>query len=357
MNILLIGPGSIGRRHLKNLISLGHDDIAVISRKSNIHDEFPQCTFYHDLNEALKSEKFDASFICTPTSVHLKNLKTLLTNGIPNIYVEKPVSNSNKGLDEVVQLAKSSSSNIIAGYDLHFDPGYLKVKEWIHANTIGKIVSANAFVGQHLAQWRPQEDYRNGMSAKKETGGGVMLDLIHEVDYLCDLFGDVAFVASTYTNSGTLEIETEEVAEILLKFSGSVMATVHFDYLQPKLKRFCIFTGTTGTIHWDLAEQKVTTVFNDRQQEFSYASFQRNDRFVSIVKTFLESPHDEKLTTLPEAIKSLQVILAAKYASENSCVVKMNEWSMMNTERNIESTQMNRNTKTSSIKKTSNQKL
>jgi predicted dehydrogenase len=180
------------------------------------------------------------------------------------------------------------------------------------------------------------------MSAKKETGGGVMLDLIHEVDYLYWLLGDVESVACSYINTGELEIETEEAAEILLKFSGGTMATIHLDYWQPQLRRFCIFTGTKGTVNWDMAEQKVTVTNTQTQEEFSYKAFSRNDKFISIVKTFLECPGDERLTNVHEAMQSLKIILAAKQAAENNCVVSLSKWSVngqYKQEQNVEETQ------------------
>jgi predicted dehydrogenase len=324
MNILLIGLGSIGKRHLRNILSLGYNDVSVVSNSFSANAEFEKVTVFKTIDEAFASNHFDAAFVCSPTAFHIEQLIALLKNRVKSIYIEKPLNNSLQNVDVVLQLANKYFPHIVVGYDLHFDPGIQRIREWIKENRIDRIVSANAFVGQHLPQWRPYEDHRQGMSAKKETGGGVMLDLIHEVDYLYWLLGNVETVACNYINTGELEIETEEAADMLLKFSNGVTATVHLDYWQPKLKRFCILTGTKGTIHWNLSEQNVTiTNLQGEQEEFSYQSFNRNDRFVCIVKTFLENANDERLTKLPDAIESLKVILAAKHAGENSCVVRM----------------------------------
>jgi predicted dehydrogenase len=327
MKILIIGLGSIGKRHLRNILSLGYQDVSVVSRSFEASNEISAVCVFRTIEEALNSNHFDAAFVCSPTACHFDQLTILLRHKVKSIYIEKPLSSSLKKLDEVLALAHQYSSNVVVGYDLHFEPGIQKVREWLLQGKIGRIISANAFVGQHLAQWRPNEDHRKGTSAKKETGGGVMLDLIHEVDYLYWLFGDVTTVACNYINTGELEIETEEAAEMLLKFSNGVMATVHFDYWQPKLKRFCIITGVQGVIYLDLAEQKVTvTDLKGERSEFSYESFNRNDRFVCIVKAFLENTNDGRLTGIGEAIESLKIVLAAKYAAENSCVVKVGEW-------------------------------
>jgi len=324
MKIVLVGLGSIGKRHLRNILSLGYKNVSVVSASIKTIDEFKNVCFFSTIEDAFVEHQFDAAFICSPTAYHIEQLIVLLQKQVRSIYIEKPLSNSLENLDLAFKLINPSSPNIVVGYDLHFDPGIQRVKKWIQENKIGKVISANAFVGQYLPQWRPYEDHRRGMSAKKETGGGVMLDLIHEVDYLYWLFGNAETVACNYINTGELEIETEEAAEMLLKFSNGAMATIHLDYWQPVLKRFCIFTGTKGAIHLDLAVQEVTiTNIQGEQEVFSYQSFNRNDKFVSIVKTFLEDVNDERFTKLPEAIESLKVVLAAKKAAENDCVVKI----------------------------------
>jgi predicted dehydrogenase len=326
-NILLIGLGSIGKRHFKNLLSLGYNNITVVTSKTSLPHDLSIAKVFSSTKAALGNNHYAAAFICTPTAAHTKDLLLLLQNKVENIYVEKPLSHSLNRLDEVFKLAAFYSPNIFIGYDLRFHPALQKVKELIDQNAIGKVISANAFVGQHLPQWRPYEDYRKGMSAKKETGGGVMLDLIHEVDYLYWLFGNAASVTCNYVNTGELEIETEEAAEMLLKFSNGTLATVHLDYWQPQIKRYCYFTGTKGTIYWDYCASRVTiTNMQNEQQNFCFENVERNDRFIEIIKTFLQHSGDERLTSINEGLDSLKIILAAKQAAENNSVVKLAEF-------------------------------
>jgi predicted dehydrogenase len=202
---------------------------------------------------------------------------------------------------------------------LHFDPGLQKVKELLGQKAIGEVISVNAQVGQYLPDWRPAEDYSKGMSARKETGGGVMLDLVHEFDYLLWLIGSVVTVACQYRNSGALNIETEDVADVLLKFVSGVTGTIHLDYLQQKLVRNCLFTGSKGSITWNLATSKVNWINSKKEEsEFDYKSFERNDRFIEIMKTFLEDKNDYRLTTFQQGIDSLKLVLAAKKSSDQN---------------------------------------
>lgn len=323
MNILVIGAGSIGKRHIGNLLSLGYTKISVVSR-SVLPNDIAHLDSYKSLQSALLDKDFDAAFICTPTALHVESLQTLLEKRIKNIYIEKPLSHNTENIKQALALAANYENNIVVGYDLHFDPGVQKVYELLKNGTIGNIISINAFVGQYLPHWRPYEDHRKGMSAKISTGGGVLLDIIHEFDYLYWLNGPAKTVAGFNLNSNTLEIETEEAAEVIIKYANGSIGSVHLDYLQPSLVRYCIITGTKGSINCNMAEKKVSwSLHNGNYDQFTYASFERNDRFKDIVKHFLENTNDYRLTRLQQALESLYIVEAAKYSSANNCMVLM----------------------------------
>ena len=326
MKILLIGFGSIGKRHLGNLFHLGYRDIDVVTSKISLPEPFNQLILYKSVENALASAAYETAILCTPTSYHTPAILQLLKANIYRIYVEKPISHSLDDLDEVTSLAGSYSNKIVVGFDLHFDKGFQKVQEFLTEGTIGKIISINAKVGQYLPDWRPAEDYRQGMSAKKATGGGVMLDLVHEFDYVTCLAGPVKTVAALYNKSGTLQIETEDIAEVLLQFENGAVGTIHLDYLQPSLVRNCLITGAEGSIQWNLATNKVEWV-NHKKESFTYdyKGFERNDRLIEILKSFLADVPDARLTTLAAGIKSLQLVLAAKKSCDTQQFVKMNE--------------------------------
>ena len=306
------------------MIMLGYNNITIISRKTTLPGEFISCRHYTDINSAFNDQNYDAAFICTPTALHVQELINVLRHKVKLVYLEKPVSNTLQKIGQVKELAATYDNRIVVGYDLRFDPGMQQVKQLLQEDSIGKVISVSVFVGQSLPQWRPYEDHRQGMSASKEKGGGVLLDLIHEVDYLYALFGDVEDVCCHLSNSGVLEIETEESADVLLKFINGISTTVHLDYLQQQLKRFAIITGTKGTITWNLAERYVHSINrNAEETEFNYKDFDRNDRFKKIVRTFLEGKNDERFASLDDGIKSLEIVVAAKHATKNNSLVKI----------------------------------
>lgn len=190
-SILLIGLGSIGKRHLKNILNLGYRNVTVVTRTGRVDELFSGVKVFTTIEAASASDQFQAAIICTPTAQHIQDLQKLLAQNIPNIYLEKPAAHNKEALKYLSSVVISGKSRIIVGYDLHFDPGLQQVQQLIIEETVGKPLSINAAVGQYLPDWRSHEDYTKGMSASAASGGGVMLDLIHEFDYLYLLFGNV----------------------------------------------------------------------------------------------------------------------------------------------------------------------
>lgn len=329
MKILIIGTGSIGIRHLNNIVALGYSDLVIVSRSRTEYriSESGNIPVYNSIESAVAERNFDTAIICSPTAYHLTDLNILLQFNITNIYLEKPISHDFLGITAIAKTIADNNVNIALGYDLHFDPGIQKVKELLDSASIGKTISVNAQVGQYLPDWRPNQNYKNGMSAKIASGGGVLLDLIHEFDYLYWLIGPVETIASFCNNSGALEIETEDIAEVLIKFSNGTLGTIHLDYLQQKPVRNCLITGTKGSIFWNLMDQTVTWVDNQKKEtSFVFKEFERNERFKAIMKAFLEKQTDYRLTNFEEGMKSLTMVLAAKHSNDKKIFVQLNQY-------------------------------
>ena len=315
--ILIIGLGSIGKRHLKNIISLGYENITLIRRKNISIKEFPNFKIYTSIADACKVNSFDTAIIATPTSNHFKDFLEISKYKIKNVYIEKPISFSIEEAKKIEEITNKLNLNVVIGFDLHFDLGLLKVKDLLSKKIIGKVCAFHAEVGQYLPDWRPHEDYREGMSAKKDLGGGVMLDLIHEFDYINWLLGPIKNIFGKNNHISSLEIETEDVSINLAETTNGILGTISLDYLQKELSRTCKIIGDKGTIIWNYKDSKVTwmTHNNLSWQEFNYNHIERNDRFISIIKAFLNSNSsevDQRLTKVSFALESLQIVLKAK---------------------------------------------
>ncbi len=322
MAILIVGIGSIGKRHINNLISLGYSNFILVNRSRNFDESFASLKCYSTIQEAIVNHDVTHAFVCTPTSRHINDVTLLVENNVQNIFLEKPVSHNFDRIDEMVLVSKKCK-RFIVGFDLHFDPGLNKVRQLLQDKVIGNVLSVNAFVGQYLPDWRPHEDHRKGMSASIEKGGGVLLDLVHEFDYVRWFLGTPLYIASIVQHNSSLEIETEDMANVLIKFENNSTATIHLDYHQKKMIRNFVMTGTNGTIKWDLTLNQVDWIDKDKKEmQFCYKDFERNDRFISIVKAFMkENEFDDRLVNLEDGLVSLKMVLASKKSSQTNSFI------------------------------------
>lgn len=321
--ILIAGLGSIGLRHLNNLLQLGEKDILLLRTRNEPVKEAPELPVFTNLQEALL-QKPDAVIVSNPTSHHMDVALQAAKAGC-HLFIEKPLSHTWENVETLSAIVKEKKLMGMVGFDMHFDPGLQKVCQLIKDGTIGHITAIQAQVGQYLPDWHPWEDYRKGVSAQVQTGGGVILDLIHEIDYVTWLMGEAKEVVSINGHVSSLEIETEDTASILIRFKNNAIGTINLDYIQRTLSRSCRIVGEEGTITWDLMNQKVSWFLAEDKawHDFSYAGFQRNDRFLAEMKHFLDclQGKSEPEVNLESGSRSLKIALAAKESGKTGKVV------------------------------------
>lgn len=323
--ILIAGLGSIGLRHLNNLLQLGEKDLLLLRTRNEPVKEAPDLPVFTNLQDAL-AQKPDAVIISNPTSHHMETALQAARAGC-HLFVEKPLSHTWDQVETLLAIVKEKGLIGMVGFDMHFDPGLQKVRELLKESTIGHVTAIQAQVGQYLPDWHPWEDYRKGVSARVETGGGVILDLIHEIDYVTWLMGKAKEVVSMNGRVSHLEIETEDTASILIRFESNAIGTINLDYIQRTLSRSCRIVGEEGTITWDLMNQKVSWFLakDKAWHDFSYAGFQRNDRFLAEMKHFLDCLQGKAQpeVNLESGSLSLKIALAAKESEKTGKVVAL----------------------------------
>lgn len=255
--ILVVGCGSIGERHIRNLKSLSTGEIIACDidkkRISVIGEKYGVQTCAN-LSQAL-TQSIDAALVCTPPSTHIPIALQIIEHG-SHVFIEKPLSNSLKGVDELLRRAKDKKLVVLVGYNFRFHPGLVLVKEMLEREEVGKILSARAEVGQYLPDWRPWQDYRKSYTAQKRLGGGIILDGSHELDYMRWLLGEVREVSCMAGKLSRLEVDTEDTAEVLLRFRSGAMVAVHLDFIRHDYTRNCELIGEKGTIIWNYPDQQ-----------------------------------------------------------------------------------------------------
>lgn len=326
MKILISGIGSIGRRHLTNVVQLGQKDIILHRTSGKSLPDYPELPVFTNMAEALQQQP-ELAIISQPTYLHTELATLVAAAGTTYLFIEKPLAHNWAGVDELLHLIEKKRLTTTVGFDLRFDPGFLRVQQWLQGDAIGAIISIHAEVGQYLPDWRPHEDYRKGMSASQQMGGGIMLDLVHEFDYLVALAGPVQEVAAMYGKISRLEIETEDTANILFHFNTGALGTLRMDYLQKKLSRNCKIIGVKGMIVWDYASRTATvsTLNNSITEYFDYNHFERNDRFVQEMKHLLECAENKTDGPVNAVLGAylLKLVLAAKHSFDTRTFVRI----------------------------------
>jgi len=238
MRTLVIGYGSIGMRHTEVLSNLGCTVSVVSKRKLNIE----RC--YLNIKEALEEEEPEYIIIATKTNEHISKLIEIKQLGFKGpILIEKPLSNNFENIPNDI------FNNIFVAYNLRFNPLIQRLFEEIQGEYV---ISAQAYVGQYLPNWRPSCDYRKSYSSKKAEGGGVLRDLSHELDIMNWLFGGWSQITSIGGHFSELEIDSDDVFCLMLEMNKCLVATVQLNYLDRVSRREIIINTNNHVFRVDL---------------------------------------------------------------------------------------------------------
>lgn len=332
MKILMIGLGSIGQRHVRNIRRLYGDSVEIIAYRVrrlqqtfsdamqirdgvNLEEEH-KITSYSNLDEAL-STKPDVAFITNITAKHMECALKCAKAGC-DIFLEKPVSDSMDGVEELKQIAEKNKLIIFMGYQNRYHPAIAKLREYLDNDDIGRIVTVDAAFCERLVTMHTYEDYSTTYMARKDMGGGPLLNLqIHDIDILQWLFGmpidgSVNIVKGT-NSSLKIDVEDHVVLSYKVNYKGSaVTVTSKSDFLcYPPVHTFRLI-GENGRIDVDMNKATITMFDTDGTENVtSYNDFQRNDMFICELKDFMESVNTRKQAKigLMDGINCLKIVL------------------------------------------------
>ncbi|WP_422371753.1 Gfo/Idh/MocA family protein [Hoeflea sp.] len=297
--ILIIGFGSIGARHARVAAALGWS-VSVLSRREK--PEGVVHSWHQNLASAI-AENPDMVIIATETGRHLDDLRMLSQVAYSGpVLVEKPLFSGSEDISGL------SFERISCAYVLRVHPLLVKLKSLLEADG-SPIAMMHAYCGQHLADWRPGEDYRTSYSASRESGGGVLRDLSHELDYVMWLMqGRPVSVLAQGGNLGLLGIDSDESWAIQLRYPGqpSPNVTVTINYLDRPAKRFVTVGTKEHSYQLDFVSQKL---FRDGL-EIEIPAVQRDDIYRSQLLAFARN--DGSLCSLKQACDVVDLIEAVE---------------------------------------------
>lgn len=316
-SILIAGLGSIGVRHLRNLRALGYSNILLYrSHKGTLADEgLGDWPVFTDLTEALDHGP-QVAVICNPTALHVPVALAAAEAGC-HLFIEKPLSHTLEGCDKLQALVGQYPLVTMVGCQFRFHPLLIKLREQIRDGRIGEVIAARAEWGEYLPGWHPWEDHRRSYSARADLGGGVILTLIHPVDYLYWLFGEVEKVRASIRSIPSLQTHTDDdLADITLEFKSGVIGQVHLDYIQSPPVHSLTVLGDKGraTLLYHAGTLEWETKDGSSQLECAPDGFERNMMFMDEMRHFLDCVQQNKPTLVPldDGIATLKIAVQAK---------------------------------------------
>ena len=254
LRLIVVGCGSIGSRHARNLRALGVERVALCdldrARAERLAAELGGPVAHDDLGTLLASERPHGVLVCTPPTSHLAVAGRALGAGA-HVFCEKPLAATLDGTGELLALARARGRFLMMGMCYRFHPGLRRFRELLAGGAIGRLLTGQLWAGQYLPDWHPWADYRQEYSARRAQGGGVLLDSIHSFDVLRWAFGEPADVTGMLGTVSDLEIDTEDVAAALIRLDGGAIVQVHVDYLQRHASSRIEAIGSEGTLVWE----------------------------------------------------------------------------------------------------------
>lgn len=331
LRFLVVGLGSIGRRHIHNLKAINPGFRVAVWRKKHPGEDLGDVSPLIDqvvtsLDEALAFHP-DAALVTNPAHLHVETGLELAQKGV-HLFIEKPLSNTMEGVDSLLDLCRSSGVVLMVGYNFRFYEPLRRMKQAIAGGSIGRIMALRAEVGQYLPEWRPGVDYRRSVSARQDLGGGAVLELSHEFDYARWLAGEVESVSAQIGRLSDLEIDVEDTAEIILKFTSGAIGSVHVDMVQRPTTRICRIVGTEGTLTWDWSQHQVKHFDNETgawSDLHPAMDIDRNAMYVDELRHFISCVCSGATAEIggDDARRVLEIALAVKQSSQEQRVLNI----------------------------------
>lgn len=322
--VLVVGLGNIGKLHLRLARELlPQADIRVLRREEGaLPPEYADGGFSR-MAQAI-AFKPQIAVIANPAPFHLSVAQSLADAGV-HLIVEKPLSTAAEGVQRLIESCRERELVLLTGYNLRFLPSLQRFRDLLRQNVIGKVFSVRCEIGQYLPSWRPDVDYRQGVSARHDLGGGALLELSHELDYLRWIFGEVDWVEARLSRQSRLEIDVEDTVHLVLGFepeadSHSLIGTLSMDLVRHDTTRLCTSIGELGSLRWNglTGAVELFEAGTKNWRELFCFQQQREESYREEWENFLACV-EKKSTPLvngEDGLKVLQIIDAVRQASE-----------------------------------------
>jgi len=246
-----------------------------------------------------------------PTASHMDVAVEVASHNMP-IFIEKPLSHNMQGVEALQRMLSVTGQWAVVGYSLRFHPALQIIKDLLPA--VGTPLYARAEVGQYLPDWHPGEDYTQWYMSKEDQGGGALLDLSHEIDYMSWLFGHCASPIGVVHQVSALDITSDDLAEFTAVFGINMLGSIHMDLLDRSYNRRLRIVGSDATLAWEWGKP----VELKRGENVAYSAYNtdRNVQFINEMVAFVDSVKcgiaEPSFAALDDGIEVLKTVLELK---------------------------------------------
>ena len=315
--VLVCGAGSIGRRHIANLLQLGAE-VTVWRSRTELLAEIERDFQVHTCNDLMKGiDAAEAVVVATATDEHVSIALATLEAGRA-LFIEKPLSNNWTGIDKLSFHAKGKVVEV--GFQFRAHPNIISLANQLKEPSHQKLLTYRLAMGHRLDLWRPNQNYERGYSANSDRGGGALFDLIHQIDIALWLFGPVVGVNAVLSKVSELKINGDDVSNLLLTHQNGVTGHIQLDMASPIYRCEAEVMSTSAIFRWTNAEGLLRKISTEGEEIIDRLpdEFKRNDMFYTQMKHWLNRIDNSKLLPLcsyEDGLAALRVALCAREAS------------------------------------------
>lgn len=309
----ILGLGSIGQRHIRELHNLGIDKIFALRTQKGAKEIPKELTYVNQIKEIdeFLDINVDGYIISNPTNLHIDAINLVKLKNKP-IFVEKPVSNHLSSMLEVTNL---NTSIVQVGFCLRYSSFFQRIKQIINESTLGNIYASNLTVGQYLPSWHPYTNYRDEYFSKQSLGGGALRTLSHEIDLSLFFFGIPKKSKTFVTHCSDLEINVDDYALVLMKYDY-VLVKIEMDFISKKRKREGVIFGTEADLHYNFLSNEIL-IYDKQGKQISEEVVFENDMYKNQMEAFINLINSKKLDNIAsnwnDSIEIMKIIEDEQY--------------------------------------------
>jgi len=311
LKILFFGLGSIGKKHASIIKNNYEFELFAYRTKLGQEENDLEIQEFNNLGDAF-SVKPDIAFITNPTFLHVETALECIKRNV-NLFIEKPISHSLEKLDELEKEIKKRKLFTYVAYNLRFHPVITHLKNI--ADQSKKPIYFSVKCSSYLPNWRQKQDYTKSYSAKRESGGGVILDLSHEFDYISWLFGEIKKIEGYCDKISPLDIDSEDFLDAQITCNQNVRGHLHLDYFSHNTERKIQIYYNDKYIEGDLVNNSIKTVDKNGKEKVNYFKCDQNETYKKQIQYFFEQYFNKNqniMNNFSEALKTFKKIMNLK---------------------------------------------